>query len=353
MTILRKLTMLCVLLVGACSTMPETALVTGSLSYRERIALPPDAKAEVTVSPVGPADAPAPAIVRQDVAVQGQVPLPFQIALPPGALKPDQRYALRAAIRSPQGTLLWTSDSATPLDPAQTRQDVGTVMLRQVPPPPKPPLAPAKPALQGYVARGNEPGWMLNITIHRLTLESDYGARKLEAAVPPRQKIAGGYRYTAHAGKQVIRVDVLSRTCRDDSGTPFPDTVTVTTGGKTLHGCGGDPAGALQHARWMVRSIDGQDVAPTSRPTLVFGITGRVTGHASCNSYSGPYQISGESGLRFGNLISTKRACEPALMRQEDSMLAVLNDAVRYALGDDGTLTIETGDGRRLVARKG
>jgi len=354
MTRLRTLTILFTLLVGACSTMPQNALITGSLSYRERIALPPGAKAEIAVVPAAPANAAA--ILKRDVPVQGQVPLPFQLELPSGALDPGQHYILRGSIAGGDGAPLWRGDSATPIDPGQRKQDIGMIVLAHVTPPlPKPSLpgAGAKPRLQGYVARGNEPGWMLNILGTRLVFEGDYGATKLQAAVPARQKIAGGYRYLAHAGKQTLRIDVLNKVCRDDSGAAFPDSVTVLVGGKTLRGCGGDPAFALQHARWMVRSIDGKDVESRSRPTLVFESTGRVAGHASCNSYSGPYQVGGADGMRFGDLVSTRRACAPALMQQETAMLAVLNNAVRYSLGDDGTLTIETNDGHRLVARKG
>jgi heat shock protein HslJ/uncharacterized lipoprotein YbaY/uncharacterized membrane protein len=350
----RNLTIVLVLAVGACSTTPQTTLVTGSLSYRERIALPPGAKAEIAVVPAGPANA-AP-ILRRDVPIQGQAPLPFQLELQSDALDPGQHYTLRGSITGGDGAPLWRGDSTTPINPGPGKQDVGTIVLAHVTPPlPKPslPAAGTRPQLQGYVARGNEPGWMLQILATKLTFEESDGATKLQATVPPRQKIAGGYRYLAHAGKQTLRIDVLNKVCRDDSGAAFPDNVTVLVGGKTLRGCGGDPAFALQHARWMVRSIDGKDVEARSRPTLVFESTGRVAGHASCNSYSGPYQVGGADGMRFGDLISTKRACAPTLMQQETAMLAVLNNAIRYTLGDDGTLTIETNDGHRLVARKG
>ena len=136
------------------------------------------------------------------------------------------------------------------------------------------------------------------------------------------------------------------------NGMSFPDSVTVTLADRVLTGCGGDPVALLLHARWMVISIDGKDVVPDSRPTMVFETAGRVTGHASCNSYNATYKMSGE-GLNFADLTSTKRACVEPLGEQENAMLAILRDAVRHGFGDDGALTIESKDGRKLTARKG
>ncbi len=212
----------------------------------------------------------------------------------------------------------------------------------------------AQTAAENYVARGNEPGWILTVGGKTMVLENDYGASKVEAIVPAQHKVAGGYSYATRASGQRLDIEVLNRLCRDDmSGLSFPDSVTVTLGERVLHGCGGDPAALLQHARWLVVSIDGKDVVTTdAKPSMVFETTGRVAGHASCNSYGGDYKLSGE-GLSFGELVSTKRACAAPLMEQENALLAILRDAVRHEFADDGSLIIEASDGRTLTARKG
>ncbi|WP_083796326.1 META domain-containing protein [Marinobacter sp. ELB17] len=47
-------------------------------------------------------------------------------------------------------------------------------------------------------------------------------------------------------------------------------------------------------------------------------------GSPSCNRYSGEYQLSG-SGFTVGdNMASTRMACPPALMNQEDYFLKLL-----------------------------
>jgi heat shock protein HslJ/uncharacterized lipoprotein YbaY len=349
----RHLTVLAVLLLGACTTTPpapQGGEIVGSLTYRGQGQVPPGAKADVTVS--DPAHRDAPLLSQSLPAGDGHAAVPFRLAFVPAQLPPGPSYMLRAQVRDAAGNLLWVSHETRPIDAAQPHQDLGAVALTPVLPKPSFPKPGTKPIQLGYVAQGSQPDWMLHVVGRKLMLESNDGALKIETATPPRRKIPGGYRYLAHAGKQAVRIDVLNRECGGDNRAPYPDTVTVTAGGRTLHGCGGDPAGALQHTRWMVHSIDGQQVASRSRPTLVFEITGRVAGHASCNSYSGPYKVGSENGLRFGNLVSTRRACAPALMQQEGAMLAVLNEAVRYELAN-GSLTIETNDGRQLVARKG
>ncbi len=351
------------LAIAACAAVPETTLITGSLGFRSRPALPAGAKADVVLA--NQSQPTAAALAQQSIAAgDGQTPLRFEFRLAGDQLQATERYAVHATVWDASGNLLFTTDRPYPVAPAQQVQDLGVLTLVAVPARAPAPSRPSNPATGtapasnpnippgAYVARGNEPGWMLVVAGKRLTVDG-YRATKLQAVTPAQQKIPGGYRYAAKIGKDTLRIDVLNRICADTmSGLRFPDTVTVMTGNRTLRGCGGDPAFLLQHARWLVTTIDGQEVAPTSRPTLVFETTGRVTGHASCNSYSGPYRLTGE-GLSFGPMISTKRACEPALMAQESAMLAALQNAARHELSNDGTLTIESSDGHRVVARKG
>lgn len=353
MKMIRHLSILTVLLLGACTTTPpapQGGEIIGSLTYRGQGNVPAGAKADVTVG--DPAHRDAPLLSQSLPAGDGHAAVPFHLAFMPTQLPTGPAYVLRAQVRDAAGNLLWVSHETRPIDATQLHQDLGAVLLTPVLPKPSFPKPGTKPIQLGYVAQGSRPDWMLHVVGRKLMLESGDGTLKIATATPQRRKIPGGYRYMTHAGKQPVRIDVLNRVCGGDNRAPYPDTVTVTVGGKTWHGCGGDPAGALQHTRWMVRSIDGKNVETRSRPTLVFEITGRVAGHASCNSYSGPYKIGSDNGLRFGDLVSTKRACTPALMQQENAMLAVLNEAVRYELAD-GTLTIETNDGRQLVAHKG
>ena len=55
------------------------ASVTGSVSYRERLALTPDATLVVELRDVSYADGPAPLIARQTMVGPGQVPIRFEV----------------------------------------------------------------------------------------------------------------------------------------------------------------------------------------------------------------------------------------------------------------------------------
>jgi uncharacterized lipoprotein YbaY len=97
---------------------PDTAqtAVTGTVTYRERIALPPDAVVRVQLEDTSRADAPAVVIGEQVIDPMGrQVPIPFSIGYDPAQINPSGRYTLRARIENAAGDLLWTNTQAYPV----------------------------------------------------------------------------------------------------------------------------------------------------------------------------------------------------------------------------------------------
>src|SRR6266498_4184990 len=87
----------------------EGGVVSGTVSYRERMALPPDAVIQVQLSDVSLQDAPAPVIAETTVEPEGrQVPLLFELRYDPKKIDPKRSYAVRAGIRS-GGQLLFTT----------------------------------------------------------------------------------------------------------------------------------------------------------------------------------------------------------------------------------------------------
>lgn len=94
---------------------------------------------------------------------------------------------------------------------------------------------------EAYIARGNEPGWLLHADSRQLVLEIDYGATRIEAPAPRKVPRAGGFTYTAFTDRHEVVVEVRHRSCTAPSGTPLRDTVTVRIGDRLLEGCGGGP----------------------------------------------------------------------------------------------------------------
>ncbi len=91
----------------------------------------------------------------------------------------------------------------------------------------------------------------------------------------------------------------------------------------------------LAGTHWSVTSIDGRTTLNEPELTADFGVDGRVNGESGCNLFSGPFVQTGAT-VRFGELLSTRRACaEAERQRQEDRMLAVMRGATAVRLVND------------------
>jgi putative lipoprotein len=98
--------------VPATGTGTATSKVTGSITYRERIALPPSAVVTVQLVDVSLADAPAVLIAEQVIPTQGrQVPFEFALAYDASHIQPSHTYAVQVRIED-GGKLLFISDTA-------------------------------------------------------------------------------------------------------------------------------------------------------------------------------------------------------------------------------------------------
>jgi putative lipoprotein len=89
--------------------------VTGTVTYRERMALPPDAAIDVRLEDTSAQDAPAKLIGESVFAAAGQqVPIPFQVSFNTADINPAHTYQLRANI-TVDGTKMFASTSAYPV----------------------------------------------------------------------------------------------------------------------------------------------------------------------------------------------------------------------------------------------
>jgi putative lipoprotein len=87
-----------------------TAKVTGTITYRERIALSPDAVITVRLVDVSRADAPAVLLGEQVITAGGrQVPFSFEIPYDPARIDERMSYAVQARIEE-GGELRFISD---------------------------------------------------------------------------------------------------------------------------------------------------------------------------------------------------------------------------------------------------
>jgi copper homeostasis protein (lipoprotein) len=90
------------------------ATITGTATYRERVALTPDAELEATLEDVSRADAPAQVVARARRSNPGQVPISFTIPYDKDRIDARHRYVVRVSIVD-GGRLRFVSDQAYPV----------------------------------------------------------------------------------------------------------------------------------------------------------------------------------------------------------------------------------------------
>jgi len=110
------LLLLVVVSVSACNRASDEPTVSGTVTYQQKIALPPDAVVTVRIEDVSRADAPAEVIGQQVIKTEGKQ-VPFSFAVPYGADKIEENhtYSLRVRIEDGSGKLLFINDTSVPV----------------------------------------------------------------------------------------------------------------------------------------------------------------------------------------------------------------------------------------------
>lgn len=106
---------LAAVIAGCAATPPimsEQRGVDVTVTYRERILLPPGHTLRVTLADVSLADAPSRTLAETALELEGRAP-PYSVRLSTDAaqLDPRHEYAVRAEIRNPAGALRFTTDT--------------------------------------------------------------------------------------------------------------------------------------------------------------------------------------------------------------------------------------------------
>lgn len=105
---------ICVLCGLAAAAAQAPAVISGSVAYRERVALSADAVLEITLEDVSLADAPATVIAQRELTNIGQVPITFELPYDPTRIVANHRYNVRFRL-SDRGALRFMSAEAHPV----------------------------------------------------------------------------------------------------------------------------------------------------------------------------------------------------------------------------------------------
>ncbi|TGS55575.1 META domain-containing protein, partial [Mesorhizobium sp. M3A.F.Ca.ET.201.01.1.1] len=98
---------------------------------------------------------------------------------------------------------------------------------------------------------------------------------------------------------------------------------------------------------WLIEYIDGIGAIAEPQATFRVSEAGKASGKGPCNSYFATATVEGQS-IAIGDIGSTRMACAPDVMAEEQALFNALTRAASYRI-DAGKLTIADKDGRDIL----
>jgi uncharacterized lipoprotein YbaY/heat shock protein HslJ len=315
-------------LLCACAGTPQSPdsslVVTGTATYRERIALAPQAVFEASVEDVSRADAPSTRIghVRVD---SPRVPVRFSIPVDAALVAPDRRYVVRARITL-DGRMLFTSDIAYPVLDASGTKHVD-MLLRSVA---AAPGAATPRRMQGHYSYMADAALFVDCASgQRLPVAEEGDNAALQRAYAAARPSPGA--------PMLVTVDaIVQPRPSPEAGRPPRPVLAVARYVAIGAGPCGTPHGnaVLENTYWRLVALRDRPVEAAERQREAHVILQpqqrRLVGSGGCNRIAGSYSLEGEQ-LSFGRSAGTLMAC-PRGMEQERDFLAALAATARWRI---------------------
>jgi uncharacterized lipoprotein YbaY/heat shock protein HslJ len=333
---MRKSWIFFLLALGAAAVTPAAAAertVSGTATYRERMALPPMARFEAVILDAARADAPAAVLARTVIDNPGQPPIQFAVTYDDAKLDPRARYVVRATV-AVDGALWFTTDTATPLPTGGDARvnlllrRVGGSKTRSGETSP-----PVGAGLLGGAFRyfADAATFTLCRSGEELPVAQEGGYRELEAAYAAKRSAPAEPLYVTIEGAVEPR-----------AGTEGPPRPTVVVR-RFLAAWPGESCErnrsntSLADTYWRIAVLKGEVLeAAEGRPeaSLVLRTDPQWQASATigCNRMVGSYEATEGGGLTFGRLASTMMACPPPLDARERALTEVLAETREYGI---------------------
>jgi uncharacterized lipoprotein YbaY/heat shock protein HslJ len=333
--------MMLAVLAGACGNQAppdaeeptEAAMqkVTGTVSYRERIALSNQAELEVTLEDVSRQDVAATILARQVIADPGQVPIRFELQYRPSDIDERMSYALRAKIHD-RGRLLFVSDTHTPVLTRGAGREAHLTLVGIQPPtvsPPAPLAADPGMELQGMFR------YMADAALFR---DCRSGKRFPVAMEGAYIELERAYLNSGIAAGEEVLISLRGRYLERPAMEGNHNEVNLIV--DTFHKldventCAPTHHAELQNTYWKLLELGDQTVVtPEGMREAHMILTGdgsRAHGNAGCNDFFGTFLLAADK-LSFSALGSTMKAC-PEGMDTEQAFLEALGKTTRYEI---------------------
>ncbi len=318
-------------LMVACSTPPASTSVSGTATYRERIALPPQAVFEARLEDVSLVDAPAVLVAQVRDESPGAPPFHFTIPYDPARIQPSHRYAISARVLHGD-ELLFASDTHVALP---TGPDAAPVQIMMVA---------AGARSRGSAARSAGPVLMRGLYSYRadagLFTDCATGERLPVAQAHDNAALEAAYTGTRSEPGAPLLATVIGR-IEDRQGMEGgvrPTLLVEHFVNLAAASCDRPRAATLEDSYWELAALDGAPIALAAgqrAPYLVLASRDhRVSGYAGCNRLMGGYTLAG-SKLSFTQLAGTMMACAQGMDLEQQLHAALTRVAGwRLAAGD-------------------
>jgi len=309
----------------------SSASITGTVSYRERIALSNLAELEITLEDVSRQDVAAKVLARQTMSNPGQVPIRFELPYQPADIDERMSYTLRARIRD-GGKLAFISDTHTPVLTRGAGREAHLTLVRVQ-------GNPSRQETGASAETGMELKGMFRYMADAARFTDCRTGKSFPVAMEgPYIELERAYLDSGIKGGEEVLVELRGRYLErpamegdhneinlivdkveklDPNGTCAP----------TLHA-------DLRNTYWKlvelgqetVRTPEGMREAHVILASDGFG----VHGHAGCNNFFGTFEAE-EDKLTFSALGSTMMAC-PEEMETEQAFLEAMGKTTRYEI---------------------
>lgn len=203
-----------------------------------------------------------------------------------------------------------------------------------------------------FIARGSDPVWRARVADGELIISQPY---EDQAPVRLTSRLATadrhGREFVGQGDGLLAILTVATQLCQDPvTGAQFPSQARLTLNGDSYQGCGGDPLRLIRGAEWAVTELSAQGIIDRSKVTLRFLDDHRVAGRASCNRFTGRFQLLDEGGIEFSELATARMACAASLMEQEAQFIGALARASTIRIGRQGQLVLLAAGDPLLIA---
>jgi uncharacterized lipoprotein YbaY/heat shock protein HslJ len=324
---------------GVSNALPLDSFISGTITYRERIALTPQAVVEISLQDVSLADAPAKIIANQKITNPGQVPIHFDMTYPPEDIDERKSYAIQARILEGE-QLIFINDTHTPVLTRGAGNRVEMMLVRAQAPANS---AAGVPAGNSDSATERTPGmdlegmfrYMADAAIFRdcrtgkefpVAMESHY--IDLERAYLKARQEPGSEIMVRLRGRYLERPAMEGN---------LKEVKLIIDRVQEIHpgeSCEPGHHASLTDTYWKLLELDGEPVTTAEgmreAHVILASAESRAHGFAGCNNFFGGYQTEGET-LSFSAMGATMMAC-PEGMDTERAFLGALGETTRFTI---------------------